>query len=45
MTTIFQDHHFGMDGEVAELANSATALRISHGSGCLIPGKYDELAY
>jgi hypothetical protein len=34
-----------MDGEVAELANSATALRISHSSGYLIPGKYDELAY
>jgi hypothetical protein len=45
MTTIFQDHHFGMDGEVAELANSATALRISQGSGYLLPGKYDELAY
>ena len=45
MTTIFQNHHFGMDGEVAELANSATVLRIGHGSGCLLPGKHDELAY
>ena len=45
MATIFQDHHFGMDGEVAELANSATELRIGHGSGCLLPGKHDELAY
>ena len=30
MITIFQDRHFGIDGEVVELATPAAALRTGH---------------
>ena len=45
MTTTFQDRHFGMNGEVAELDIPATALRTGHGTGYPLPGGYDELAH
>ena len=45
MITIFQDRHFGMDGDGVELANPTAPLRTEPGTGYSLLGGYDELAH